>query len=1069
MAIGPYTDSVGTYVVVSDKYDCLTVIAVEYKNKGTSGYGDWQRIATLNNISGPNYTIQIGDKIYLQKNDTSDSTNLNGKHATIKYFGPKTTGDNDELLVTWEWATSETTEKFKVVWYYLAPGTSTTRIANSHDISVDDDFPDASKQDTQSIPENATSIWVTILPVAKDEAWTAEKVTSKVLSVNTLTPDPPSTPDIDLEDLTITVTLDFDNLDSRLKYVNFRLVRDHNESSGYVTNSGDVAIKANHASYVFSNLKTGSEYKVQARFASTDTFSASKYSNYSTTVTTRPSTPLFYSDYCRASDETEVYLEWRKSPTAETYEIQYVTDKDKFDVSGEVTSENTSGDLCYYYVQVPSSGDEYYFRVRAVDGDQKSEWSNIISVVVGSTPAAPTTWSSSTTVVAGEDLYLYWQHNSKDGSYESYAFLTISPKPPKADGAATGYMLSDSCTINVDIDLYPYWFIKYTALTEEEKKEGVAASCLINTSLYEDGTEFTWCVSTAGVTQKPGEASTVRTVKIYAQPTIDLAIQTVDLENTTASEVVYTGLSLVDAVCPVCNGTGVVNDEVCETCNGTGIDSVRDVAAVTSFPFYVYAQSGPESSETQNPLEYYVTVVSKSYYETVDNVGNDKIVSPGDTIYAEHFDSTSYEFRQKFTPADLSLENGCEYTITCSVFMNSGLSATSSVDVVVDWEPTYYSPNAEIAIDTETMSATVRPYCLSRAVAYHVVNYNSASDTYVKSNTSYGFISGITSRGATSVTTPMIISEYGTSLDIDVGSGLNDNLTTTTTYYLLTLTEDGVTTETSGWSTTKQTPTVSKPVLWCYQETKYTDNPPKTEPDENGKSYTVYSGTTVNGDTCYYCIVEKEVTDFTDITMSVYRREFDGSFVEIATDINPENYTHVSDPHPALDYARYRVIAMDNTTGKISYYDIPGKKVGCTSVIMQWDDTWTNFDLDEDVEIAEPAWSGSMLMLPYDITVSDSNSRDITLVEYAGREHPVSYYGTQLGHQSTWTVNIDKTDKETLYALRRLQRWMGDVYVREPSGSGYWASVAVSFKVSYDNSDLTIPVTFNIDRVEGGM
>ena len=42
---------------------------------------------------------------------------------------------------------------------------------------------------------------------------------------------------------------------------------------------------------------------------------------------------------------------------------------------------------------------------------------------------------------------------------------------------------------------------------------------------------------------------------------------------------------------------------------------------------------------------------------------------------------------------------------------------------------------------------------------------------------------------------------------------------------------------------------------------------------------------------------------------------------------------------------------------------------------------------------------------------------------------------------------VDKNDKETLYALRRLAKWMGDVYVREPSGSGYWANVTVSFKI----------------------
>ena len=88
------------------------------------------------------------------------------------------------------------------------------------------------------------------------------------------------------------------------------------------------------------------------------------------------------------------------------------------------------------------------------------------------------------------------------------------------------------------------------------------------------------------------------------------------------------------------------------------------------------------------------------------------------------------------------------------------------------------------------------------------------------------------------------------------------------------------------------------------------------------------------------------------------------------------------------------------------------------------------------------------------------------MVEYIGRSHPVSYYGTQIGETATWKVDIDKEDEETLYALRRLATWMGDVYVREPSGSGYWANVVVSF--SQTHNEVVIPVSLDITRVEGG-
>ena len=108
-----------------------------------------------------------------------------------------------------------------------------------------------------------------------------------------------------------------------------------------------------------------------------------------------------------------------------------------------------------------------------------------------------------------------------------------------------------------------------------------------------------------------------------------------------------------------------------------------------------------------------------------------------------------------------------------------------------------------------------------------------------------------------------------------------------------------------------------------------------------------------------------------------------------------------------------------------------------------------------------------MLKLPYNISISSSHSPDVSAIEYIGRKHPVSYYGTQTGETESWSVDIPKNDIETLYAIRRLSVWMGDVYVREPSGSGYWANVMVNY--SQKSRDLVIPVTFKITRVEGGI
>jgi hypothetical protein len=167
-----------------------------------------------------------------------------------------------------------------------------------------------------------------------------------------------------------------------------------------------------------------------------------------------------------------------------------------------------------------------------------------------------------------------------------------------------------------------------------------------------------------------------------------------------------------------------------------------------------------------------------------------------------------------------------------------------------------------------------------------------------------------------------------------------------------------------------------------------------------------------------------------------------------------------------LDYARYRIVATSKTTGTVNYYDIPGHYIGCTSIIIQWNEAWSNFDVTDEDELVQPPWSGSLLKLDYNVDVNESPSPDVSFVEYIGREHPVSYYGTQVGESASWSAEIPKEDKETIYALRRLAKWTGNAYVREPSGVGYWANIGVSFNQKH--GDMTVPVSLSIKRVEGG-
>ena len=202
-----------------------------------------------------------------------------------------------------------------------------------------------------------------------------------------------------------------------------------------------------------------------------------------------------------------------------------------------------------------------------------------------------------------------------------------------------------------------------------------------------------------------------------------------------------------------------------------------------------------------------------------------------------------------------------------------------------------------------------------------------------------------------------------------------------------------------------------------------------------------------------------------NITMAVYRREFDGKLVEIMTGIPNDQSTTIMDPHPALDYARYRIIGQSNTTGRVFYYDTPGIETGIDAIVLQWGDSVRTAE-DDDGYFEMPPFAGSTLRLPYNVDVQDSYAPDVSLVKYIGRNHPVSYYGTQLGSTSEWHAEVPTDDEETIYALRCLAVYMGDVYVREPSGSGYWAQINVS--MDHTHNTRLVPVSLSITRVEGG-
>lgn len=851
------------------KGDTLSELAVRY---GTTV----AKLMELNpDIKDPDL-IYVGQEIIYAGAASSETTNTT-YYATITAFGLQSNTTNT-LFATWSWD-KENTEKYQVRWKYQTKD-GAWFYGNNSAISVDENDPDASKQSTYSIPSNAEQVTFEVKPVSKKKSgasgettyWTAGWSTKKTYDVSDSPPVTPSIPSVTITDYTLKAELN--NVIAKelnASTIEFQIVKNNTTVVG---NSGKLSINTTTNYVAYSRtVDAGGEYKVRCR--SWNGNKSSEWSDLSAGVLATPSSPAGIT-VCKATSESSVYLEWSKVTTAKKYDIEYATKRDHFDITSNTTTVSTNSDLTRYEISNLTAGSEYFFRVRAVNDAGESAWSDIVSTAIGTDPMAPTTWSSTVSVICGEPLVLYWVHNSADGSSQTSAELELD-----INGVISVYTirnLKDSSDKG-----YVAIYKGGTFINSYEVEDDQTQYFVIDTSEYSEGAVLKWRVRTAGATKVLGkwDDCVQRVVDIYDVPTLDFTI--------------------TDS-----NGITYESDEAFES--------------IESFPFEVNALGG---SKLQAPTGYHLTITANEQYETVDGTGNVRLVNRDEKVYERHFD-VSNALSVSISASDVDLENNIPYTITCIVSLNSGLTATVVWTFTVAWADVAYPPNAEIGIDTDTYSAYIRPHC-------------------------------------------------------------EDNL--------------------------------ARPIE--------------------------------------------------DVVLSVYRREFDGGFTELAKDIANTGTTFITDPHPALDYARYRVIAKTVSTGAISYYDVPAYPVGGKAIIIQWDEAWSAFDASDDAELGEPAWSGSLLKLPYNIDISDKHSPDVSHVQYIGRKRPVSYYGTHLGETSTWSVEIEADDKETLYALRRLAVWTGDVYIREPSGSGYWASVVVSFEQKH--RALTIPVTIEVTRVEGGV
>lgn len=1039
--------------VTVQKGDTLSQIALDYKSY--SGGKTYQQLATLNNISNPN-RIYVGQVIKLTGSATTSSSSSSTKNkVTIKHFGLQSDTDRT-VFATWTW-NKEHTKGYRCRWKY--------RTEDGIWLLGQDNGNGTTDKETESIynaPSNAVEVAFKVIPIAtthkvnkKDTVWwTADWTDYKYYKFSSNPPEKPSAPTVTIDVKAASLEATVDKLSElNAKQIEFQVVK--NEKT--VVHTSKVTITKTGTATLKLLVVDDSTFKVRCRAVRNS--DVSDWSEYSNSVSSKPAAPSKITK-CKAASDSSVALEWSQVKTADSYEIEYATKKDYFDNPSASTtklSDITTNSCTVYGLE---AGETYYFRVRAVKKDNnttvESLWSGIKSTAIGKEPAAPTTWSSTTTAVVGDPITLYWVHNSADNSSQTYADLELYVNGSKLETIENIKNTTDEDKKDETSYVVVTYENSHLIVTDRFGKEQFNQTV----ADFGDGAKLEWRVRTCGVTLEPGEWSVQRTINVHAKPWLELGL---------------------------------------EDQNGVRITTLE------SFPMYVSCFAGPD---TQKVIGYHIAVTANETYETIDQIGNEQIITAGQTVYSNYIDNpnqliirnddgeleyvetdgTPMEFLIELSAGNVDLENNISYTVTATVAMNSGLTATESKEFIVAWNEVphlhlyspyagnrgnriYYITSSENGIYGFTHTPGVE-YTLSFRArtdddGVELVKNEDGDWEYVPKSVLiscvggqyYNETGGVREDGC-SYDLASVWQEYSFTYTALSGGSI--------TLWLQNA-ESSVDIADIKLIPTGETESVLVDNILLYKECWVVEGSTVLTAVNAGYMPNAEIGIDYDNVSAFIRpYVEDENGNVIEgVTLAVYRREFDGSFTEIGSGITNSASTFVTDPHPSLDYARYRIVATTDTTGAVGYYDVPGIPVDEVGVIIQWDEQWSNFDVSEEDIMEAPNWSGSLLRLPYNIDISDKNNPDVSLIEYIGREHPVAYYGTHKGMTSTWTTVIPKEDKETIYALRRLANWMGDVYVREPSGTGYWANVKVSFPIKH--LEVATTVTIDVTRVEGGI
>lgn len=555
----------------------------------------------------------------------------------------------------------------------------------------------------------------------------------------------------------------------------------------------------------------------------------------------------------------------------------------------------------------------------------------------------------------------------------------------------------------------------YTVSRQNQNEEDWGKNNVYNfsTSGIVRSERLVYRVRTAGVTMEYGEWSEPKEIQVYATPQARVMINLIEDDEHNLSE----------------------------------------------YPINIRAQAYDYHDEStghyeisQESTEITMTLTSNGAYNTQDKLGNIVKVKAGEVVYKKSelpYGAVTSVFTHMLTYDEITLNRGSNYTLTIDFLFESGMTATTSTTLFY-----YYSP--EIVTLTPTVEMLEDPYIAKLSGIIVPFGGSSVLDYTYNAMEDLEWVLGGISNTGTYVPTDNAIASIDKFV---VADGTRVEINSNYEFKIVTF---------SMLNNAYVDPVLvhdysSEP--YTFQKSTYAVislRPKQTDPEHPIQAE--LSHKTKIG---FYDLTDNHYEDYAKYDIYYYRRERDDSYILI--DKHPYSYDYVhtntltviTDPHPTLNGSKYRILVVNTETGQWSATNVESN-VYCPFPIIQWDEEWKSWNSN-----LSSAWTGSYIKMLYNLTQDESTVINAAEIQYAGRRYKSHYYGDSYETTLDWKADIPKSDDETLFNLRRLSTYDGDVYIREPSGTGYWAHVEVSFTREAENQ--VIPVTIKIKRTDGGI